>query len=424
MKQERELAWTRNKIRVLVIAGPESVSDWMASVISTAPDLAFMGLVRDLAAPVDYLDKLAPDVILVDISSGILEMGDLINSLSTPSVTPAIIIVAMMNEVDSVRQAMLHGAQGFLLKPFSEAALLSSIRQANELMIQRRAQVAALPVLPAAKVEPRLQARVVAIYSPKGGVGCTTIATNLAVALKNITRKRVTLVDADLLFGDVDSALNIPSGPSIATVVSKLDEMDDQFLEQSLAAHRSGVKVLAAPPYLDMADTIRPDQIAHIISRLAALGDGYLIVDTWSTLNDITLAILDTCDSLIIITTPQVTALRDLHRFLEALNLLHYDPGKVLLVLNHSYQPNNVKRSEVERVLGWSIVQEIAHAPQQVASSLNRGVPLVQEYEESPAARDLVKLARRLVELDKDAAGKSRPGSRPTREALPANHRG
>jgi PAS domain S-box-containing protein len=138
MKQERALAWTQNKIRVLIIAGPESVSDWMASVISTAPDLAFMGLVRDLAAPVDHIDKLEPDVALVDISSGILEMGDLINSLSTPSVTPAVIIVAMMNEVDSVRQAMLHGAQGFLLKPFSEAALLDRIRSLLDAPIERR----------------------------------------------------------------------------------------------------------------------------------------------------------------------------------------------------------------------------------------------------------------------------------------------
>src|SRR5690606_19990315 len=132
------------------------------------------------------------------------------------------IVVAMADEVESVRQAMLHGAQGFLLKPFSEVELLSSIRQAYELMAQRRAQLGAVPMLPAgtgAKVQPR--ARIVAVYSPKGGVGCTTIAANLAVALRAVTRKPVILVDGDLRFGDIDSVLNIMSGPSIGALANK-----------------------------------------------------------------------------------------------------------------------------------------------------------------------------------------------------------
>jgi pilus assembly protein CpaE len=401
MTQEQRLAWAQNKVRVLIVAGIDSVGDWMASVVKSAPGMAFMGLVRDPAQTFDYLEKLAPDVILVDISSGILQMGDLINRLSPPGSGTAIIVVAMMDEVDAVRQAMLHGAQGFLLKPFGETELLSSIGQAYDLVVQRRAQLATAPMLPAGpdvKAPPR--AKVVAVYSPKGGVGCTTIAVNLAVALRTVTHKPVILMDADLRFGDIDSVLNILTGPSVGALANRLDEADSLFLEQSLVAHKSGVRVLMAPPYLDMADAIQPGQIKQIITKLAALGDGYVIVDTWSALDDVTLAVLDACDRLLVIATPQVTALRDTHRFLEALNLLHYDPDKIMLVLNHPYQPGTVKRGDVERALDRSIVQEIAHTPFQVSASLNRGVPLVQEFHDSPAARDIIKLARSLVGMD------------------------
>lgn len=413
MTQERKLAWAHNKIRVLIVTGSDLVGDWMASVVKSAPGMAFMGLVRDLAQPFDYLEQLAPDVILVDISSDILHMENLITCMSPPGSNIAIIVVAMMDEVEAVRQAMLHGAQGFLLKPFSEAELLNSIRQAYDLIVQRRARLAAVPMLPPgpeARARPR--ARIVAVYSPKGGVGCTTIAANLAVALRTVTRKPVILVDADLRFGDIDSALNILSGPSIGALASKLEDADDLFLEQSLVDHKSGIKVLMAPPHLDMADTIQAEQIRQIITRLAALGEGYVIVDTWSALDDVTLAVTDACDKLMVIATPQVTALRDTHRFLEALNLLHFDVDRIMLVLNHPHQPSNVKRSDVERVLGRSIIQEVTHTPYQVSASLNRGVPLVDEFRDSPAARDIIKLAHSLVSLEsaeKQAEVESKP---------------
>jgi len=100
---------------------------------------------------------------------------------------------------------MLHGAQGFLLKPFSETELIGSIRQAYDLVAERRAKLGAVPMLaagPAASAPAR--AKIVTVYSPKGGVGCTTIAANLAVALHKIAGQAVTLVDADLRFGDIE----------------------------------------------------------------------------------------------------------------------------------------------------------------------------------------------------------------------------
>jgi pilus assembly protein CpaE len=295
---------------------------------------------------------------------------------------------------------MLHGAQGFLLKPFGETELLSSVHQAYELMAQRRAELSTAAILPG-RVEPEAPRRgdVMAVYGPKGGVGCTMVAINLAVALHETTRLRVTLVDGDLGFGDVDTALNLTASTSIASLLPRLGSLDDEAtLEESLLWHRSGIRVLPAPPYLDAADTIQPDELQRLLTRLAGLGEGYVVVDTWSRLDDSTLAIIDCCQHLVVVTTPQVTALRDTHRFLEVMDLLGYERSRVLLVLNHCYHRGNIKQEDVERALGHPIAQVLEHAPGPVTASLNRGVPLVIEYHSSNVARGILSLARKLAE--------------------------
>lgn len=392
------------RIRVLIIAGSDPVGDWMASVLDLEQDMAFTGVVRDLSQALQSIKQLSPEVILVDVSSGILQRTDLLNRLSAPASGAAVIVVAQMSEVDMVRQAMLHGAQGFLLKPFRETELLSSIRQARDLLDQRQAELATIPRLPTGSAGELPTAEVISVFSPKGGVGCTTLAINLAVALKVTTGQPVILVDGDLRFGDIDAALNITSPTSISALLPNLDELDDNSLKQALVSHDSGIKVLIAPPHLDTADTIHPQQLRQLMSRLTKLSEGYIVVDTWSALDDCTLSFLDLSQHLVVVTTPQVTALRDAHRFLEVLKLLNYQPGKLMLVLNHCYQRSNLRQKDVERALGYPITQIIEYTPQQVTDSLNRGVPLLQAYQNSPAAKNILQLARQLS--DKDAKEK------------------
>jgi pilus assembly protein CpaE len=399
----------QDKIRVLVVAGGDPTGDWMAQTIALDPDMSALGLARDVSQVLDLVQKLSPDVILLDISSGILHEGDLINRLSAPLSGAAVIAVAMMGEVDMVRRAMLYGAQGFLLKPFGEMELLSSVRQAYDLIVQRRAEISQLPALPpGSKAAPPPRAELIAVFSPKGGVGCTTVAINLAVALKQISGQPVTLVDGDLRFGDIDTALNISATANLGTVLAAVHELDKEALDRALVKHSSGVEVLIAPPYLDMADAIDTNELKELLTRLSGRSDGYLVVDAWSALDDWVLALLDSCHYLVVVTTPQVTALRDTHRFLDALRVLNYNAHKILLVINDCYQRSNVKPKDLERILGHPIAQMIDYAPYQITASLNQGLTLIQEYGSSPAAQNIWKLAELITNDEAQGDGRWR----------------
>jgi len=408
----------QDKIRVLIIAGGDPTGDWMAQTITLDPDMSFLGLVRDVSQTLEVVRKLSPDVVLVDISSGVLHEGDLINRLSAPLSGAAVIAVAMMGEVDAVRRAMLYGAQGFLLKPFGEMELLSSVRQAYDLIAQRRAELSQLPALPPGpEARPAPRAEQIAVFSPKGGVGCTTVAINLAVALKQISGQPVILVDGDLRFGDIDTALNISATANLGTVLAAVHELDNEALNRALVKHSSGIEVLIAPPYLDMADAIHADQLKELLLRLSGRSDGYIVVDAWSALDDWVLALLDSCHYLVVVTTPQVTALRDTHRFLDALRVLSYNAQKILLVVNDCYQRSNVKPKEIERILGQPIAQMIDYAPHQITASLNQGITLIQEYGRSPAAQNIRQLAKFITGGEAPGDGRwrmevDRPGDR------------
>ena len=385
--------------RVLIVPGRDTVGDWMASVVTAQKDMIVTGIVRDLAQVESAVDRLNPDILLLDVGSGILQQLDVLRRLAAPRSGLAVVVVAMLGEVESVQQAMLQGAHGFLLKPFTEPELLRSVRQAHELLRQRRAELSSIARLyPGGSATAPARGEVIVVFSPKGGVGKTTIAVNVAIALRQQTNKRVILVDADLSFGDVDAALNMVSPTSLVDVLPTLATMDDTALEQSLAPHHSGIHVLPASPELGGADGLHPEQLRQLLARLAGLGEGYVVVDTWSTVDDSTLALFDSCQHLVLVTTPQVMALRDTRRFLDGLRLLNFNLGRMLLVLNQCYHRVDLKTQDVERALGHPVAQIIEYAPGPVTTSLNRGVPLVTEYRSSPAAQNILHLAGLVIE--------------------------
>jgi len=194
---------------------------------------------------------------------------------------------------------MQAGAKDFIAKPPSGDELITAIRVAypNAVKIRieldkgRRPQPAGVGPGLAATGPLRPSGKVVTLYSAKGGVGCTMLATNLAIGL-NTDETPTVLVDTNLQFGDISVFLNLQVKNSIADLASRIEEIDAEVLEEVLMVHESGLRVLAAPARPEMAEEVQPEHVRKVIEHLR-LNFAYVVVDTSSTMDDTTLAVLD-----------------------------------------------------------------------------------------------------------------------------------
>jgi pilus assembly protein CpaE len=240
------------------------------------------------------------------------------------------------------------------------------------------------------------QGRIMAVVSPKGGVGRTTVATNLAVALKLSTQKKVALVDGSLYFGDVGVLLNLLSNKTVIDATEHIEELDADLLNDLMATHSSGVKVLLAPPQPEMAELITAEHIRRILVELSAQYD-YVVVDTWPSFADTVLTAMDLADDILLVMTLEMTAIKDVKLYLEVVEKLNYPPEKVKLVLNRSGSAGGIKVEAVEETLRQKVLVGLSNDGVAMLMAVNQGVPLIISAREHPFSRDIYRLARLLT---------------------------
>jgi Flp pilus assembly CpaE family ATPase len=238
--------------------------------------------------------------------------------------------------------------------------------------------------------------KVLAVFSPKGGVGRTTIAVNLALAAAQLSDRKIVLVDGDLTFGDVGVMLNLPPTRTISDLIPYANQLDEELLDTILATHPSGLRVLLAPPKPELADLVTPEHMSLIVARLRELFD-YVIVDTMVTLNDLTLAILDAADKVLVVTTPEIPAIKNVRAFLDTASALGYPADKIEVILNRADASPGLDISQVEATLGRRFTARIASGGLAVVEATNRGVPVVLSEPGSEVAQGIYSLVKTLV---------------------------
>lgn len=242
----------------------------------------------------------------------------------------------------------------------------------------------------------RKAGKVVTLFAPKGGVGRTTLAVNLAVALAGEQRQTVTLVDGSFQFGDVGVLLNLnPKNKSILDVVTEPTSTDDDLVDTTLINHSTGIKVLLAPPSPEMAELITVDQIRRMMNHLRETND-FTVVDLWPHFNDVSLALLDMSDVILTILTLEITNIKNIRLFLEVAEQLGYG-DRLKLVLNRADSAFGIRVADVESSVGRKIDHQVVSDGRTVVYALNRGVPFVWSNSQAPVSEDILKISRALV---------------------------
>lgn len=299
-----------------------------------------------------------------------------------------------------------------LAAPPSPALVLSAMRAGIRDVVEPDADIASLSVLlhratRSAAIRRRAASlssgestssangRVIAVISPKGGAGKTTVASNLAVGLAASAPHATVLVDLDLQFGDVASALTISPDHSVTDAVHGPARRDTMVLKSFLSAHPSGLFALCAPDLPGTADQVTGDDVSHLLDQLASQYR-YVIVDTSPGLSEHTLATLDKATDFVFVSGMDVPSVRGLRKELDVLRELGLTPITRHIVLNSADQRDGLTLADVENTLGVK-VDVVIPSSRAVRLSTNQGAPLLQTKRRDPASKALRKLLLRFA---------------------------
>jgi pilus assembly protein CpaE len=381
-------------IRVLIVDDIPETRENLRKLLYFESDIEVVGAAASGEESVKMAKELQPHIVLMDVKmpgmNGIAA-GELICQ-NVP--TAQIIMMSVHGDVDYLRRSMLAGAKDFLIKPFTREELVSTIRRVHA----RRETIEQVPIQPLEEAKPKERGKVISVFGPKGGVGTSTIAVNLAIALQKEMGKegRVALVNGSLQFGDVGVLLNLHPTRSIADLATQGGGIDLDMVESAMIPHSSGIKALLAPPSPEMADLILPEHMKSILDEMRRAFD-YIVIDTSTSLHDLMLMILDYSDKVVLITTPDVSSVKNTRLFFELTDALGYEEEKVLLVINMANRRGGISPKLIEENLRHKVAVEITMDERTVLSAINRGIPFVLDGRRKTISQSIFKLAEQLI---------------------------
>ncbi len=399
-----------DQIRVLIVDDIPETRDHLTKLLGFEKDVEVVGAAASGAEAVEMAARLLPDVVLMDINMPEMDGIAATELLMARVPSASVVMMSVQGEADYLRRSMLAGAREFLVKPFSSDELTASIRQVYARERDKIGRMAALPVAESrANAAAREPGRVVAVFSPKGGVGRTTIAVNTAVAAASEPGAEVVLVDGSFQFGDVGVLLNLnPKNKSIADFVPELEAGGDpDSLDSFVITHSTGTKVLLAPPSPEMAELVTPAAIRRVLDVLRARSD-LVVVDCAAAFSDSTLAVLDTADVILTVLTLEITSIKNMRLFLEVAEQLGYPQDKIELVLNRANSALGIRVADVEHSIGRKVDHTVVSDGRSVVYALNRGVPFFVSNREAQVSQDVLRLARALLGASEAAPAEAR----------------
>ena len=408
-----------DKIRVLIVDDITETRDHLARLLGFESDMEIAGLAESGRHAIELAISLKPDIVLMDINMPDMDGIETTEQLSAQEPSASVVMMSVQGEADYLRRSMLAGAREFLVKPFSSDELTSSIRQIytrEQEKLERFPVAVAAPVMAAEVADP---GQIVAVFGPKGGIGRTTIAVNLAVAAASELAQRTALVDGSFQFGDVGVLLNLnPKNKSIADLAPDLEAgLELETIDPFLTVHSSGAKVLLAPPSPEMAELVTPIGVRKVLQMLRRTND-LIIVDCSSSMSDTTLAILDEADVILTMLTLEITSIKNMRLFLEVTDQLGYESSSIKLLLNRADSTLGIRVTDVEQSIGRKVDHTIVSDGRSVVYALNRGIPFFISNREAQVSQDILRLATSLTGDERKHAAEGARKATPAKKSL------
>ncbi|MBR1908456.1 AAA family ATPase [bacterium] len=365
------------------------------SVYLVEKDTTALQLLKMYLKELDYIDiigenetleaahseiiKTTPDIVIANISDNINKNYEMTETILKRLPSVKIIAMAADYSTDTIIRAMRAGIREFLPKPIIKDNLLKSIDKFKNQILGDNTD--------------ENNSKVLTIFSNKGGVGKTSIAVNLALELANITKEKVALVDLNMHLGDVTTFLDIKPSFDISYLVKKIDSADEEFMLSTLEQYNNtGMYVLADPPYMEEAKKIQPNEIQKTINKLRTTFP-YIIIDTNSTFDAITVTALDNSDLILLVSAINVPAVRNCQRCLDAFDRLGYEEEKTKIIVNRYMENDDIKIEDVEKAIDKPVYWRIPNNYYTITSAICKGKPVSVINNDSNIAKSYRELA-------------------------------
>jgi len=339
--------------------------------------------------------QIRPDILVLELDRRGQE-ETLVAAAQYHMENPEVSLFLTTDQLDSdiLLRAMRTGAQDVLRRPFDRSALSAAIERVAALKTRKHGGAGGRTVI--------------TVFSNKGGLGCTTIATNMALSLRQLTGREVALADLDHQSGDVAFLMGLDPGRSIADVVDSA-RLDSASVQDSLAKHPSGVRVLPQPEQLDRADDLKPGMVGGVVEVLSSMFD-FVVLDAPHGFSDATVELFDRSSTILLVTELSIPSARAARRAIEVFQRLNYlvTPDRVRPIVNRYLEPGPISITQFEDALGMPIAARIANDYAAVSRAINLARPLCEDAPSSRATRDLMALARRLAGVGSEVAESDR----------------
>lgn len=367
-----------DQVRLLLVEDVPQVAQYIRGLLNAQSQVRLVDVVSDGSRALGQLADQRPDVIVVDaLLQGRVRGMNLVRDLHMSGLNIPVIVLTVPQQPVTVNPAA--GIHDVISMPFNGYDLLTKVVAIHKARSSSAASTSS---------------RMVTVFAPKGGVGKSTLAYNLAVAAASLG-SRVVLVDGSIQYGDLRGLLAVPDGaPSMLDLPT--DRVAEADLEDVLWRDAAGIDVLLAPPRVELAEMVLARDLEKTISLLRRLYD-LIVVDTGVALDEVTLSLLDQADTILQIVTFDGTTLRNTVAMADTFAKIGYPPSKVRFLVNRADAAAGADPGELERRLDREPDFRVRSDGPVVVAAGNRGEAFVTVNPDALVSRDVFEVARRLA---------------------------
>ena len=378
-----------DQTRLLIVEDVPQVAQYIRGLLNAQAHVKLLDVLSEGAKAPAQIQQLRPDVVLVDaLLQGRVKGPQLVEQIRESKLgVPVIVLTVPQTPITPDPDNGIHGV---LTMPFSGFDLITRIAQVRKDFAASADQGGS---------------RLVSVFAPKGGVGKTTLAFNLAVAFGQLEQRTV-LIDGSLQFGDLRSLLKVPAdAPSILDLPT--DRIAESDLGDVLWRDPSGIDILLAPPRIEMAEMVTVRDVDKVLSLLRRIY-GAIVIDLTSHLNDVSLAFLDASDVILEVVTYDSTTIHNTIAMADTFKAIGYPATKVRYLVNRADSAGGIEPGDLERALGRVPEHRVVSDGRLVVQSNNEGVPFVLAEPAAQISQDIGRLAGELLGQSAVPAGAGR----------------